>query len=81
MLEILQDLRDKKVLVIGAGLSGQAAAVFLAAKGADVTLTDNKTVADLFNGSFAITRCWFGLSGVSDVGRGVGRRFAGLFGL
>ena len=37
--------------------------------------------ADLFNGSFAITRCWFGLSGVSDVGRGVGRRFAGLFGL
>ena len=47
MLEILQDLLDKKVLVIGAGLSGQAAAVFLAAKGADVTLTDNKTVADL----------------------------------
>ena len=32
MLEILQDLRNKKVLVIGAGLSGQAAAVFLAAK-------------------------------------------------
>lgn len=47
MLEILQDLREKKVLVIGAGLSGQAAAVFLAAKGADVTLTDNKTAADL----------------------------------
>lgn len=47
MLEILQNLRDKKALVIGAGLSGQAAAVFLAAKGAEVTLTDNKTAADI----------------------------------
>lgn len=47
MLEILQNLRDKKTLVIGAGLSGQAAAVFLAAKGAKVTLTDNKTAAEL----------------------------------
>lgn len=47
MLDILQNLPDKEVLVIGAGLSGRAAAVFLAAKGAKVTLTDNKTAADL----------------------------------
>ena len=43
----MQDLSNKKVLVIGAGLSGRAAAIFLATKGAKVTLTDNKTAADL----------------------------------
>lgn len=38
---------NKKVLVIGAGLSGRAAAQFLAGKGAKVTLTDSKTAEEL----------------------------------
>lgn len=41
------DLADKKVLVIGAGLSGCAAAIFLAGKGADAVLADNKQAAEL----------------------------------
>lgn len=41
------DLRDKKILVIGAGLSGRAAAAFLAGKGAEVVLADNKPAAEL----------------------------------
>lgn len=41
------DLKNKKVLVIGAGLSGRAAAIFAAGKGADTVLADNKQAADL----------------------------------
>lgn len=41
------NLKDKNVLVIGAGLSGRAAAIFLAGKGVNAVLADNKTAADL----------------------------------
>lgn len=41
------DLKNKRVLVIGAGLSGHAAAVFVAGKGADVVLADNKQAEEL----------------------------------
>ncbi len=44
---MLSDLNGKQVLVIGAGLSGREAAVFLAGKGAAVTLADNKQAEDL----------------------------------
>lgn len=37
------DMTGQKVLVVGAGLSGLSAAGFLAAKGARVTITDNRT--------------------------------------
>lgn len=39
---MLEELCGKKVLVIGAGLSGRAAAIFLAHKGAAAVLADNK---------------------------------------
>lgn len=44
---MLDNLAGAKVLVIGAGLSGRAAAIFLAGKGAAVTLADNKPAAEL----------------------------------
>jgi UDP-N-acetylmuramoylalanine--D-glutamate ligase len=44
---MLNDLNKKQVLVIGAGLSGREAAVFLAKKGAAVTLADNKKAEEL----------------------------------
>ncbi len=34
------DVRNKKILVVGIGKSGMAAAVFLASRGAAVTVTD-----------------------------------------
>ncbi len=45
--ELLHNISGQAVLVIGAGLSGREAAVFLAAKGARVTLADNKQAAEL----------------------------------
>ncbi|MGI6677571.1 MAG: UDP-N-acetylmuramoyl-L-alanine--D-glutamate ligase [Dehalobacterium sp.] len=42
-----QDVHKKKVLVIGGGKSGCAVASFLSDKGAQVTLTDSKSIADL----------------------------------
>lgn len=44
---MLEDLCGKKVLVIGAGLSGRAAAIFLADKGAAAVLADNKKADEL----------------------------------
>ncbi|MDR1872296.1 MAG: UDP-N-acetylmuramoyl-L-alanine--D-glutamate ligase [Deltaproteobacteria bacterium] len=41
------NLENKKVLVVGAGKSGLAAAQLLVAKGADVQITDLKTLEDL----------------------------------
>ncbi|MBQ3180330.1 MAG: UDP-N-acetylmuramoyl-L-alanine--D-glutamate ligase [Firmicutes bacterium] len=46
---MLEELCGKKVLVIGAGLSGRAAAIFLAGKGAAAVLADNKE-ADALEG-------------------------------
>ncbi|HIU11011.1 MAG TPA: UDP-N-acetylmuramoyl-L-alanine--D-glutamate ligase [Candidatus Avidehalobacter gallistercoris] len=45
--ELLHNISGKNVLVIGAGLSGREAAVFLAAKGAKVVLADNKQASEL----------------------------------
>ena len=47
--DILANLAGAQVLVIGAGLSGREAALFLAGKGAKTTLTDSKT-ADRLEG-------------------------------
>ncbi len=41
------DFTNKQILVIGAGLSGLAACRFLLAKGAKITLSDNKPLAEL----------------------------------
>lgn len=46
---MLEELCGKKVLVIGAGLSGRAAAIFLSGKGAAAVLADNKE-ADALEG-------------------------------
>ena len=46
---MLEELCGKKILVIGAGLSGRAAAIFLAGKGAAAVLADNKE-ADALEG-------------------------------
>jgi UDP-N-acetylmuramoylalanine--D-glutamate ligase len=40
-------LRDKRVLIVGLGKSGLAAARFVKAQGAHVTVTDTKTLAEL----------------------------------
>ena len=42
----MEDLRDKRVVVVGLGLSGIAACRLLLARGAKVTGTDSKTPAD-----------------------------------
>ena len=52
-------LRGKKVLVVGAGKSGVAAARFLREKGAAVTLADVKPTAEL-EGTVAGVRVFFG---------------------
>ncbi len=44
---MLEELRGKKVLIIGAGLSGRAAAVFLAGKDVHAVLADNKEAGAL----------------------------------
>ena len=62
------DLRGKKVLVVGAGRSGLAAAKLCAARGARVTLTDKRDAAGL---GAALA----GLSG--EVGRELGGRDPG----
>lgn len=41
------DYRQKKIIVIGAGLSGQALVRFFCAKGADVTLSDRREEAQI----------------------------------
>lgn len=43
----MKDLKDKKVLVVGLGRSGVAAAGFAASRGARVTVTDQKSEAEL----------------------------------
>ena len=41
------DLRDKKVLIVGLGKTGEAAADFLLRRGARVTISEKKTAAEL----------------------------------
>ena len=41
------DLKDKKILVVGMGVSGTACAVFLKKRGADITITDMAPEKDL----------------------------------
>lgn len=53
-------LKDKKVLVVGAGKSGIAAARFLKRKGAAVTLTDMKPAAELAEAADAGVATFFG---------------------
>ncbi len=45
----MMDFQDKKILVVGAGISGIAVAAILQQKGATVTLNDNKQEQDLLH--------------------------------
>jgi UDP-N-acetylmuramoylalanine--D-glutamate ligase len=45
--EVLMDLKDKRVLVVGLGKSGVASALFLKKHGARVTVSDSKPEAEL----------------------------------
>ena len=47
LIEKVEDLRGKKILIVGMGRTGVAAAKFLNSKGADVTLSDHKSRAEL----------------------------------
>jgi UDP-N-acetylmuramoylalanine--D-glutamate ligase len=48
------DVKDKKILVIGAGLSGVAAASFLASRGATVALNDRKPLEEWSKDALAL---------------------------
>ena len=43
MVDLLMDLQDKRVLIVGLGKSGIASAEFLQARGAKVTVSDSKS--------------------------------------
>ncbi len=48
-LELVMELKDKRVLVVGLGKSGVASALFLKAHGARVTVSDTKSGDELRN--------------------------------
>lgn len=47
LIEKVEDLKGKKILIVGMGRTGVAAAKFLSSKGADVTISDHKSRAEL----------------------------------
>lgn len=47
LIENIEDLKDKKILIVGMGRTGVAAAKYLHSKGALVTLSDHKSKAEL----------------------------------
>ncbi len=49
IIEKMEDLKDKKILIVGLGVTGVAAAKFLASKGAKVVVSDHKSKAELAN--------------------------------
>ncbi len=46
-IEKVEDLKDKKILIVGMGRTGVSSAKFLSSKGARVTLSDHKSKAEL----------------------------------
>ncbi len=49
IIERVQDLKDKKILIVGLGMTGVAASKFLVSKGAKVVVSDHKSKAELAN--------------------------------
>ncbi len=47
IIEKVEDLKDKKILIVGLGRTGVAASKFLASKGAKVIISDHKSKAEL----------------------------------